>query len=450
MQVGKTREELERVLSSILDEIESNKDIVKGIKDNLKEYNILGGDVQLYINDPDKISQIDDERFLCLLTNATYIATGDQRINTDKWFTKKEIKLSQQYIPDHEFEEKLEFPLTIDDVIMVNSEYYITSFDIKFIKKLMDSKLLRYNPDTQREGKLVRRRGSIETVPKTNSKSVREIAQHLLKGTLYPTTITLNCLKGKGIKGYPIYDPNKRQLTITEGTFWDILDGFHRISGSLQALRMNPDINFKFQIAITNYNTRVAQKFVAQINTVNKMSEHRKKELEESRPSDTVVKNLQRESILEGKVSSGSRPQLKYGELTTFGILADAIDEVFDIDNPIEEDEVTEDLKKFFRYLIGYYSDEFKNKVQVVNRDSIINSNVMFYGYIVLAKRMIDEGIDFKEVKNIIDNIDFSRDNPMWEEKGILSNGYLASHATRKIKEFFEEIDLKEGVGIGI
>lgn len=458
MRSGIDREEFINQLIALFDKYKSNKKVVNNVKKHLnEEYKILGGTVQKYFNNPkDELEKfIDmndpeaDERVLCLLVDTMYKFTGNLSIITEDYFTEKDIVLSKQYVPEREYEESLELPLVIENVTMVNSETFQTTMDIKFIKKLHDSNLLRYNPETQREAAHKRVGGTIETVAKTNKKSTREIAKHLLNGTLFSTTVTFNCLKGssKNPQGEIRYIPNKRQLVVNEKTFIDILDGFHRIKGSWEALYQNKDLEFSFQVNIVNYNTRIAQQYVAQINTVNKMSEDRLVELRDERHADSVVKQLQLDSELRGKIASQSRPSAEFNQLVSFRVLADAIDETFNIRSKIQVDEVYNDLKTFFDYLVGYYPDEFNDKIKETKEVSLINSNSIFIGYIQLAYRMSQEGVKPNKLKDILDKIDFSRSNKMWEEIGVLDNSErITAKARKNIKEFFNNLDLKDGV----
>ena len=68
----------------------------------------------------------------------------------------------------------------------------------------------------------------------------------------------------------------------------------------------------------------------------------------------------------------------------------------------------------------------------------------MFVGYLTLAKRFKEENISIKKLPNILDSLDFSKDNLMWEQKGILEQGKLTKNVRQKIMEFFNKIEIKE------
>jgi DNA-sulfur modification-associated len=443
----KDRKELETSLVEVIEKIKHNKTKVNKIKRGLKPYNIDPGMVMKILNHAeDELAGL-DLRLLCLLTEQVYLASSDMSIKIDDYFTETEIKTSRVYDALLEKDEKMELPLTLNNVLMIDDENYITTLDIKFIKKMFDSELLRYNFDTQREARFVKRHGTIERVAKVDQKSVKEITERLLTGRLSPTTITFNCLAGTADEGNEIvYDAKKQQLTITKGTFIDILDGFHRLKGAMNALEINPDLSFKFQVAIKNYNISTAQKHLAEISKVNVIDKAHIEALEQSRYSDVVVKQLQRDSELKGRVSQTTRVHTLNNEIVSYNVLADTIDEMFEMNTKRDAMEVAAYLTEFFDYLLGTYHEAFIDNVEKIKEKSLINTNNMFAGYVVLAKRMKDEGVPITKLPNVLDKIDFSRENPEWEKLGILENGTISRKARKQIVEYFKNLDLKEGV----
>jgi hypothetical protein len=63
----------------------------------------------------------------------------------------------------------------------------------------------------------------------------------------------------------------------------------------------------------------------------------------------------------------------------------------------------------------------------------------MFAGYIGLAAEMKREGIDFLEIKKVLDKLDFKKDNPLWKELGIItSEGKINNQIDEsKISKYF-------------
>jgi hypothetical protein len=436
----KNRDALENNLMTVFGDLKKNRKLVDKLKKELdKKYNIYGGDTQSYIQGSTPLDEI-DARVLCLLTLEAFEITKNDLIAPEKYFTPNEIKESKTYEEVVE-NEKIDFPITLNEVIQVDVDDYVTKMSIIDIKKWMDNNLLTYNFDTQRNAKLVRKGDKIIETPNVNPKSVKEIAEHILNGTLKSTTITFNVRNGSSDSGDDIhYDVKSKSLTILKGSIVDILDGFHRISGALQALTINPEIEFTFKVSINNYNLRDAQDLVGQVNTVNPMDAGHLKAIKQARKSDLIVRRLGVESELKGRISRTSKVTTSVGHIVSSNTLADTIDEVYSISNKIESDEVFDYLKDFFDYLISYYPNEFNNP----SKDNLMSHNVMFAGYIALSKLFKDQGIRVSKIKSVLDSIDFSRNNPLWRELGVLDEKETVTGKARtKIKDYFSKLDMK-------
>lgn len=441
----KKREDLEFRLLGIISEVKLDKTKVKKIKKGMKEYSFTPGEIQSYFSDTEnKLPEV-DIRALALLTEELYINTLDDLIKPSLFFTDAEMKKARTFDNSliKEFEE-IEFPIELNKVNMIDSENYYTVWDIKFIKRLMDNQLLRYNFDTQREHTKIKRKDSFQKGINLNNKAVKEIEEKALNGELEVTTITINALVGTADDGEELeYHANKMNLYVKEGTFLDIVDGFHRITGTLNALEKNPDLNQVFLVSIKNFNIKRAQRHLAQISKINPINKTHITALEESRKADKVVRQLKEESDLKGKVSQTH--QLHSDELVTYNTLADTIEEEFNLKTNIDATKTGDYLVKFFDYLIGSYPNEFIDNFKKVRYESLINENTMFAGYIVLANRMKKSDIDFKYITDIVDNIDFSKSNPEWVEKGVIDKeGYILGNAKNSIKNFFRSVDVEE------
>ena len=354
MKQGKTKEELKELLLVNIDKIRHDKKIINKIKKGMGEYNIPPGRTQKLINDFEELSIELDLRVLCLLTEQVYLRTGDINIKFDDWFTEPEVKTSRTYDYAYETEEeKIEFPYTFHNVTKIDNENYMTYWDIKFANKLL-SQVLRYNFDTQREAKFVKRNDKIEQVVKLYPQSIKEITERLLKGNLFITNITINALVGTAEEGNELsYDDKKMELTVNKGTFLDILDGMHRLTGAKNALEINPDLDHIFQVSIKNFNLSKAGKFLGEISKQNAISKTRIKALEKERLADTVVDYIKNESDLKNRISQTEDVHYVNNEIVSYNSLADSIDEEFNLKSKLEATKLGKYLTEFFDYLIG-------------------------------------------------------------------------------------------------
>ncbi|MEX0598972.1 MAG: DNA sulfur modification protein DndB [Candidatus Paceibacterota bacterium] len=436
----KDKNELIELLQEEIKKTKNEKQRMNKVVNGISEYGLTSGHVFSIFNNLDEIKDA-DIRVLALITEQLYIA-GSSALNPNNFFTEKEIKQAKLY--DSKFEEinedHLEFPITIDNVIMIDDENYVTTMNINLINELYGSGLIEYNTDTQRESHYTKRRDKIIEKPKLYKESVKQISERLLEGTLSSTTITFNALAGSSDEGDEIhYNAKKMQLTINKGTELDILDGFHRLTGSRNALLTNPEIDHTFIVSIKNYNVSGAQKHLAEISKINSIDKTHIQALEQSRYSDVVVKQLQRDSDLKGRISKTGKIHKINNEIVSYSILSDIIDEEFNIKNKREALEIAGYLTDLFDYILGRFHDRFNNYYH----DDLISSNVMFAGYIVLAKIAKEENYSLKDVGDAIENIDFNRSNSMWREKGVLNgDNVISSDAKKRVKELFRNIKI--------
>ena len=436
------RKILEEKLNKHIKEIQTDKKIIEGIKLELSKHKIIPGEIQRVINSNLKLNEL-DLSFLYLFTKSIYNLIKIEEINPKEYFTEKEIKVAERY-EGETIKDKLSLPITFDNVASLGSEDYIATISIEKIVDLYESNLLEYNFQTQRNPKLRKSKENIIMTPNLNKKSVKEIAEHILNNTYLPDTITFNILADGNDD--IVYNAKTKQLTIQNGEI-DVLDGFHRINGCLQAYKQNQEIELNLQLAIKNYNLRKAQSYVAQVNTINKIDKTHLQTLKADRYADTIVKELQRESDLRGLIVQTSRITSLNKGLVTYSILADAIHQEFNIKSKKEALDLAEYLTRFFDYLIGSFQDEFKNNIEGVREYSLINNNNIFVGYVVLARRLQENDMSVKEIERIVRGVDFNKDNPTWEELGILENGRVVGKNRKKITSFFEKLNLDNGKG---
>lgn len=446
----KSREELQSNLVEAINthKLKSHKRDIRDIKKHLATYDIT--DVQIWLNDPEnKLPEL-DLRQLYLLTEQIFAKTSDLNVNPDSFFTEAEKREARQFsglTENHQNE--LSFPLTFSNATVVGNSAYMVTMSIQTISKLVDNNLIYYNFETQREAKYVKRKDKIIIEPTLNKKSVKEIKELLLEGNLVPTVLVFNCETrstsdptGEEL----IYDSKKLELTVTRDTKVSVTDGFHRITGARNALQENPELDFNFAVLLTNFSTKMAQQYMAQISKANPVSKTRIQELEASRLSDTVVQQLKTDSELRGRISQTNRLHTLNRELVSYNVLADSVDETFQIDTKLQALEIADFLSSFFDFLIGSYPNEFINNIEETRKESIINDNNMFVGYITLASRMYSEGLKARDVVKIIKDIDFSRtENPLWKQIGVLDdkgNITETNKARKSIREYFNKIDI--------
>lgn len=425
--------------------INTKKKKVNEIKLHLAKYDII--DVQGWLNDPESKLPEMDNRELLLFTEQIFAKTNDFQVNPSDYFTDAEFSDARNFSGAVErMENELEFPITIPNVTVVGNGAYMATIDIQTIDKLISNGLLDYNYDLQREATYRRVKNEIKKEPTLVMSNVKEITNHLLEGTLVPTVLVWNAQVRSSSTGTElVYNSNKLELTIEKNTNLFIVDGWHRSRSAQNALQINPDLQFNFAVLITNYTTKKAQQYQAQLAKATPISKVRIQELEANRLSDTVVQQLKDESDLKGRISQTNRIHSLNKELVTYNVLSDTIDEQFKMETRADAADVGDFLSDYFNMLFATYPDEFINKIEDTRKESLINDNNMFVAYLIIGRRMFEKNMKPKDIRKIIKNIDFSRDNPLWRELGILDDkGNLEDtlKVRKSLKEYFEEIEI--------
>lgn len=444
MLAGKTREELEEKLIEPVISIKRKRKIQQQIKENLLNNNkILEGNVQSLLNDPaNELSKI-DWRMLLLFAEQIYLATSDESINPKRFYTDVEIRKARQFNGKLTVEEDLSLPLTLENVIMIDYDKYVTTIPVKTLAQ-MSALLLNYNFDIQRESKKKVIGGETIEVATLVMKNVLEIKEHLKKGTLETTSIVINASAGTSSVGDELYyDSQTMTLTINEGTVLDIVDGYHRCKASELAINESPDIDFKFIVLILNYTDDQAAKYQGQLAKATPISKTRQRQLSEERYADKIVKRLDSQSSLRGKISDSSRPSARNKELVSYNVLADTIDEEFELERVVEVHKVGKYLIQFFDILLDHYQEQFIENLSKTKKESLLVENNMFAGYVVLAKRLYYAGLEPIEAISVLEQIDFRKDNSIWQELKILDKEQKLTNVARKeIKNYFHSISI--------
>ncbi|MFS0643761.1 DNA sulfur modification protein DndB [Siminovitchia sp. 179-K 8D1 HS] len=434
-----SRAEVIEILKNNLDIVRKDSKIKKEIKDHMAKYGVVSGIINSYLINPDRINDI-DIREIGLLIEQLYLKTGDQSLNPEKFFTKSEITEMRQYhfVPE---DDSVHLPIELENFSVVGNGVYVGVISANLVARLMKSHSLYYNFDIQRQATRQKRMDEVILKPTIYKKNVREIKDMILKGELVSTTLAFNAAIGTADEGEELtYNSSNQTLTINEGTRLDILDGMHRCLGSLEAYEVDKNIKTNFILKISNYTTKQAQQYQAQLAKATPIPKTRVQELEANRLADTVVQSLRSESELRGKISSTHTVSVSTGEMVSYNTLADTIDDNFKMESRLNAISVGKYLSEFFDYLFDYFARN-KNKY---SEDDLLTYNKMFAGYIILAKRMQDEEINLTDLDNIMDSIDFSRTNPLWEKLGVVENGIVTTKSEKGIKKYFKKIKLKK------
>lgn len=434
---NRKEEIIQAIKNNIENIIEDGHSIVE-MKAHLAQHGILGGQVEKVLSTP-KILEEEDIREIALVLEQFFVKTGKRSLNPEKWFTEIEMQEAREYDKRVFSEDTKDDPVVFENVTMIGRGVYSTEIDVDTLLKLTNNQVLYYDFDIQRQP--TKRKGSATPRATVYKKNVREIKDLLIKGRLVETTLAFNAHVGSNKAGEEFeYDPQARTVTLIEGTRLAVLDGYHRYLGSLEALRKNPELKFKFMLRLSNVTKRECQVFQSQLAKATPIPKTRMEMLEANRFADTVAQALMADSELKDRVASQHRITPNAGEIVSYNVLADSIEREFPMEFRRDTNNVTKYLAEFFDELIAEYSDEFLYNTK--DNKSLMNYNKMFAGYIALAARMKNEGIELDQLSNILNSIDFSRENPIWNEIGILDESETVNKKVdeRKIANYFKTI----------
>lgn len=441
----KSKNELVDIIKENIEAITESRIGIEEMKIHLRQNGIGGGDVERVLSDPESLYDV-DVRELALLVQQFYAKSGVIELRPSVWFTEFELKEASQYDKTL-ITNSTDYPeIIFENVNMIGLGVFSTSISPKMIHELISKQVLYYNHDIQRQSSYIKRNKEVIRIPTIYKNNVKEIKELLLKGSLVNTTIALNAAIGTSEQGEElIFDSSKNTLRVNKGTRLDILDGYHRCLASMEAYMENPNLNdFKFILQISNFTTKQAQQYQAQLAKATPIPKSRQQSLEASRLADTVAGILRSDSELSGRISMGSQVNTSANELVNYSVLADAIDREFDMELTVDAREVAEWLSEFFEYLIGKNREEFLYNSG--RSESLMNYNKMFAGYIALASKMKNENVKISKLQEILESVDFSRSNRIWSKIGLLDEkGRISSKVNEKrIAEYFKNLDLKK------
>lgn len=428
---------LEGNLALVLKHLSTNRSAVKTIQDDLTLHHILPGETQKYINDPSKLSQIEDSRVLYLFINSVFHFTKNEAMNPEAYFYPNEIQEAERY-DENVFRHKDLFPYTLPDIVSRDGEF-AGFISVQDINKLFSNRKINYNFDLQREPTKVKRYDSVMLVPTLNMANVNDITESLLQGKQFKTTIVLNAAIGTAKAGQEIiYNDNKKTLTFMPGAKIDIVDGYHRCKAVQNALIKNPNLQFYFEILVLNTDTAGARRYQGQFAKGTPLSDERKRALNQPGLEDKVVDALNNDSDLSGKISQ--QKELGNDELVMYSDLASAIKNNFELNVTNDTKKVGQYLVEFFNSLIGKFPEELHVKIKESKETSYVGLRYMFIGYIILAGRMYKQEIPADMIEVIIDQIDFRKNNPLW--KNIITGLGANKETLTNIKNLFKSLNI--------
>jgi len=435
--------QLKDKIGKIIEEFGHISDIKKSIGNEFLSKNLPIHRPITLITTPNYVNTLTDSdediRFLFLfsvaLNNALKAKEIDIKLDVQEYFTQLEYR---QWINfKEESEPEVEYTVVFEDVQQISERMWQTTMTSQRFVELDKNNRLIYNFKNQRSP-VITVHGIKMDIDK---KSPIEICERMLEGKQRPDPIKFNVLRN--FEENEIYYDLKNRRLIINGII-NLSDGQHRKIGTILATEKEPEINFVWPLIITHYTEDEASDFIKQINKQRKFKSEQIKSMDSDKKENIIVDFIMNDKFSRFskviKLQKDEIVKLKKEGLVTKNIIADAIMDNYKIDETTDIKELGVWIIDFMDYLMSLYKDEFIRNPYSIQDVSVINHMNMFYGYIAMSA-LLQGNTEWKQLlENKMKSIDFSKDNPIWNEIGIFSSKINKS-IKNKIYKLFKEVE---------
>ena len=350
------------------------------------------------------------------------------KLNLENYFTELEIEEFKDFIIEKE--EVTKYPYVLKNMLKVAEGHYVGIIDSQEFARIDASNDIVYEFSTQRDPKI-----DIFGMKRINTDlgKIDEMTDSLLTNNYFSDEIKLNVKKdGEDNLEFVSKDGIYGELIIHSGTI-TCFDGYHRKAANSNAANKNCEFHMNWKLGVTNFPEPRAKKFMIQVNKQKPIKREHIKNIDETKNENVIVGNIinNSNSELADKIKD-SDADLKFGGLTKKSILSVAIEEQYKelLNTKIHNIEISNWIVDFMNYLMSLNTDAFIDKIEKVKEVSYINHKNIFMGYIALSKRVYGQDDWRNKTKEIINNIDFSIENDIWNN--IRINDSILNKTSRK------------------
>ena len=435
------KEKLKNNIDKIIKEIGHRNDIKQEIGREFLNRNIPAHramNVFMSIEDLNTIGDSDNDiRFLFIFTLALEKALKDNadiNINTREYFTELEYKQWLNY--REEPKSSNIYPIIFENTQQIANGIWQTTLTAQHLAELNSDNVILYNFKTQRSPKIT---VSGVKIDYDKQKTV-EIKNRMLNGEQFPDHIKLNILNN--FKEKINYNSKTQILTVGEGSSINIFDGYHRKVANSLAVEENNEISFTWPIIITNLTENAAKDYMVQIDKQKPIKKEQIKSWDLSKMENLVVSVISDDKISKlNKIMKDQYSEIKHNKgLVTKNIIAESIAENYELNDTTDIRGLGGWIVEFTDYLFSLYPSEFITDPYSNKEHSVINHKNMFHGYIALSSKLYNNQNWKKILENKMQSIDFSTDNEIWKDIGILTGKVNKSQRNKIYKLFMEGV----------
>lgn len=429
--------QLKETLKFVLNEVAHVKEIKQEIGEefiarNLSAYRAMN--VFMGIESLDTLTNSeDDARFLFIFTVGLNRAIGEPEfeVDVDEYFTKLEYNKWINYREEEEPENI--FPIVFENTIQLTDNIWQTKISAQRLEELDRNNVFVYNFLTQRHPKITSAGVQIDF----DKKKAFEIKERMLEGKQFPDHIKINILHN--FQEQIHYDDKKHILTIGENSIINTFDGHHRKVANSLAIEEVAELDFTWGLVITNMSESEARDYMLQINKQKPIKYEQIKAWDMDRIENLVVSVIADDKISKlNKVMVEQRAEIRNNKgLTTKNIIAEAISENYQLDDTTDIRALGNWIVEFTDNLMSLYPEAFITDPYTIKESSVINDENIFYGYIALSAKLQNNPEWKGMLKEKMGTIDFTRNNPLWKQMGLVRKKHANKALRNKLYELF-------------
>jgi hypothetical protein len=440
----KDRKQLELELHKVLLIINTETEIKEKIINLMKErHNYTAGEVKKILNETIQLEYLSLVE-LCVITTAINEVIGNSqmingiKINAEDYFNPPEILNALQVKKEIKTKDNI---LVFDNVIQVSDRQWVCVRSFKQLAEDMLTHKVTYNFETQRDPIEKIYEDTIIRIPNIIPGKVNAIKQEIKSLSFTPNLISYNILQVRGDETFS-YNSKESSLTVelNDYTEVDAVDGANRLYSVAELISENPDFEGNMIVNILHYNVEEARHFIRQEQLAEPISKEKQEEFNMNDYYMTVVKEINRSgnavtNEMFNRVASTPNELKLQNKYTTLHILREAISQNFKFNNAYEATKIKNHIINVMNYVIGYFRETYGNIDEAKKEHEILNNN-MFYVYIAIAKSVYGKDDWEMEVGQKLQSIDFSKNNPLWQEFAIDSHNITKRNIKNLVQHF--------------
>lgn len=356
------------------------------------------------------------------------------KIIPEDYFTPIEIENLSGYKLEKRNDKKEQY--TFPNMIKVAEGHWRGIIPAKYLAEIDSGNDIIYNFKTQRDP-VIDVYGMKRI--KLDKTKVQNIKERLLTGQQFSDELRINLLHD-GEDEF-IFNEKTGELIYISGTL-NIFDGYHRKTANSLAMQENPDLDFNWGLAITNFSEKKAQDFMVQIDKQKPIKQEHTKSLDTSKLGNIVVNTIKDIDTSEFATKiKDSDDELRFDGLTKKSVLAIAIEECYknQLTNKLQIRPIAKHIANVIDHIIGLYVEEFIINPDQIKEISYINHKNMFAGYVALSEKVYKDKNWEDKVEYVLNKTNFSISNDFWKDNGILETDMKKS--TRNgLYKFFKNL----------